>query len=74
MRTFLKEDGVSNDPETFSYVMKTYERACAHTKTSQIVLQSEFFGTLRRTDGLAVSRTPMHMTVLGVLETAVFVR
>ena len=41
--TFLKH-GVSNDPETFSYVMKTYERTCAHTKTSQIALQRELFG------------------------------
>ncbi len=30
VRTFLKQDGVSNDPETFSYVMKIYERVCAH--------------------------------------------
>jgi hypothetical protein len=35
-KKFLKQDGVSNDPETFSYVMKIYESACAHTKTSQI--------------------------------------
>jgi hypothetical protein len=44
VRTFLKQDGVSNDPETFSYVMKTYERACAHTKTSQISRQRGFLG------------------------------
>jgi hypothetical protein len=36
VRTFLKQDGVSKDPEMFSYVMKIYERACAYTKTSQI--------------------------------------
>jgi hypothetical protein len=41
VRTFLKQDGVSNDPETFSYVMKIYERACAHTK---IARQRGFFG------------------------------
>jgi hypothetical protein len=44
VRTFLQQDSVSNDPETFSYVMKIYERACAHTKTSQIALQRGFFG------------------------------
>jgi hypothetical protein len=44
VRTFLKEDGVSNDPETFSYVMKKYDRACADTRTSQIVWQRGFFG------------------------------
>ncbi len=43
-RTFLKQDVVSNDPDTFSYVMKIYERACAHTKTSQIAWERGFFG------------------------------
>jgi hypothetical protein len=55
VRTFLNQDGVSNDRETFSHVMKIYERACAHTKTIQIALQRELFWTLRRTTGLAVS-------------------
>jgi hypothetical protein len=41
---FLKQDSVSNDPETFSYVMKIYERGCAHSKTSHITLQRGFFG------------------------------
>ena len=36
------KDGVSNDPESFPYVMKTYERACAHTKASQISWQRGF--------------------------------
>jgi hypothetical protein len=44
METLIKEDGVSNNPESFSYVMKIYERACAHTKPSQISLQRGFFG------------------------------
>jgi hypothetical protein len=43
--TFLQQDSVSNDPETFSYVMKIYERVCAHTKTSQIALQRVFLGS-----------------------------
>ncbi len=75
MYTYLKEDGVSNDPETFSYVMNIYERTCAHTKTNQIALQRGLFSVKHwRTGGLVVSRTPLHMTVLDVLETAVFVR
>jgi hypothetical protein len=52
VRTFLKQDGVSNDPETFSYVMRTYERVCAHTKTSQIFLPRGLFWAHRRTAGL----------------------
>jgi hypothetical protein len=36
-RVHIPEHGVSNDPETFSYVIQTYERACTHTKASQIV-------------------------------------
>jgi len=30
VRTFLKQDGVSNDPETFSYVMKIWKCVRAH--------------------------------------------
>jgi hypothetical protein len=41
--TFLKQDGISNDPSTFSYVMKTYERMCVNTKDIQIVWHSGFF-------------------------------
>jgi hypothetical protein len=48
VRTFLKQDGVSNDPETFSYVMRTYERVCAHTKTSQISLPRGLFWAHRQ--------------------------
>ena len=44
VRTFLKQDCVSNDPETFSCLMPTYERACAHTKASQITRETRFFG------------------------------
>ena len=39
-----KQDGVSSDPATFSYAMKTYERACAHTKGDQIVWKRGFWG------------------------------
>ena len=41
---FLNQDGVSNDPETFSCLMQTYERACARTKAIQIGQQKRFFG------------------------------
>jgi hypothetical protein len=40
--TFLKQDCVSNDPETFSCLLQTYELACA--KASQIARQKRFFG------------------------------
>jgi hypothetical protein len=74
VRTFLKQDGVSNDPETFSYVISEDIWTCVRAhETSQIALQRELCWTLHRTAVLAVSRTPMYMTVLGVLETAVFV-
>ena len=55
MCTFLKQDGVSNDPETFSYLMKTYESACTNTKASQIARQKRFLGNtdqLRSWSGL----------------------
>jgi hypothetical protein len=42
--TFLKQDCVSNDPETFSCLMKTYERVWPYTKDSQIARQRRFFG------------------------------
>ena len=50
--TFLKQDGVSNDPETFSYLMKTYESACANTNASQIARQKRFFGLVTAPAGL----------------------
>jgi hypothetical protein len=37
-------DDVTHDPETFSCLMHTYERACADTKPSQIARQKRFFG------------------------------
>ncbi len=46
---------------------------CAHENQPNSQTKGLFWAH-RRTDGLAVSRTPMHMTVLGVLETVVFVR
>jgi hypothetical protein len=52
--------------------MKTYERAWAHTKDSRTDRKG-FFSAHHRTVGLAVSSTPIHMTVLGVIETAVIV-
>jgi hypothetical protein len=69
-RVCTLQDGVSNDLETFSYLMKTYESACANTKASQIARQKRFFGNNRPTpqlDWTAVSSTPMHMADLGVL-------
>ena len=46
--TFLEQDGVSNDPETFSYVIQTYERECVYTKVNQIVWQKGFFGLTKK--------------------------
>ena len=39
---YLKKDGVSNDPETFSCHKNIYDLACANTKTSQITRQDRF--------------------------------
>jgi hypothetical protein len=59
--TFLKQDGVSNDPKTFSYVIQVYKRVYVYTKVSQIVWQREFSWTHHRT-GLTVSlRTSVHI-------------
>jgi hypothetical protein len=63
VRTFLKQDGVSSDPETFSYVWRNvwvYTRKppkYAHTKTTRISLQRGFLGLGGGIDGRTGPRT-----------------
>ena len=75
---------VSQMTQSRFHVSCTHVNSCAHTKSSQIVWQTHeiqpnsltkgLFWTDHRTDVLPVSSTPMHVTVLGVLETSMFVR
>ncbi len=42
----MKQDGVSNDPATFSCHMFTYALVCAHKKVSEIDDQNRLFGLI----------------------------
>ncbi len=58
---YLKQDGVSNDPETFSCHKNIYDLACANTKTSQITRQDRFLWDRHSASEVAVSLTLPHM-------------
>jgi ABC-type histidine transport system ATPase subunit len=63
---YLKQDGVSNDPETFSCHKNIYDLACANTKTSQITRQDRFLWGRHNASEVVVSLTATHIAVVGV--------
>ena len=66
VHTFLKQDGVSNDPETFSCHKNIYDLACANTKTSQITRQDRFLWGRHNASEVVVSLTAPHIAGMGV--------
>jgi ABC-type histidine transport system ATPase subunit len=63
---YLKQDGVSNDPETFSCHKNIYDLACANTKTSQITRQDRFLWGRHNASEVVVSLTAPRIAGVGV--------